>query len=263
MASGDLETVYQKLRILAVSDPRQARLTFCELLDNGDSLVQPLLERISSPGEGRLRQLVANAVRTRPDRARLEAFLWRWLNVEADEFTKGAIIAALEGVDRSALSATPTKPLPHDIVETYRYAAERLCHRVRNALITPDSLLGLLSLRVGVLPLAAARDEVLVLLTQLRDGFQRVSRVVEFDVSDDYFAWRRVDLVVWIRSMHARYVKDAEAMNLSIGDALVRDRPTIEGNDFLLETVFSNLWRNAAQAVTGRCEMHLDGKRPA
>jgi len=259
MANGDLDTAYKELRFLAVSDPRQARLAFCELLDNGGSIVGRLLERISSPGEGRLRQLVANAVRTRPDRTRIEPFLWRWLNVEADEFTKRAILAALEGMDRSALSDVAAKPLPPNIVETYRYAAERLCHRVRNALITPDGVLGRLDLRVATLPLSPERDEVRVLLTQLRDGFRRVSRVVEFDVSDEYFAWRSLDLVAWLKAMHSRYVKDSEAMNLSIGGALLRDRPTIEGNDYLLDTVFWNLWKNAAQAVTGQCEVSLDG----
>jgi len=58
------ENLYEKLRHLAVEDPREARRVFLQLLDSGGPSLDDFLGRIASPANGRLRQLVANALRS-------------------------------------------------------------------------------------------------------------------------------------------------------------------------------------------------------
>src|SRR6266576_3071580 len=57
------EILYERLRHLAVEDPREARKVFLQLLDSGGPALDHFLGRISSPADGRLRQLAANALR--------------------------------------------------------------------------------------------------------------------------------------------------------------------------------------------------------
>src|SRR5947209_16032292 len=57
------EILYEQLRHLAVEDPREARRVFLQLLDFGGPALDQFLGRISSPADGRLRHLVANAPR--------------------------------------------------------------------------------------------------------------------------------------------------------------------------------------------------------
>src|SRR6202030_3162154 len=65
------------------------------------------LGSISSPADGRLRQLVANALRNHRDKERLAAHLIAWQEIETDEFTCRAIAGALQGLNaRSAAQTT-------------------------------------------------------------------------------------------------------------------------------------------------------------
>src|SRR5580704_4264731 len=57
------ESLCEELRHLVVEDPREARRVFLQLLDSGGPALDHFLGRITSPGDGRLRQLVANAPR--------------------------------------------------------------------------------------------------------------------------------------------------------------------------------------------------------
>jgi hypothetical protein len=45
------EVLYERLRHLAVEDPREARRVFLQLLDSGGSALDHFLGRISSPAE--------------------------------------------------------------------------------------------------------------------------------------------------------------------------------------------------------------------
>jgi sigma-B regulation protein RsbU (phosphoserine phosphatase) len=97
------EVLYEELRQLVVEDPREARRVFLQLLDSGGPALDDFLGRLSSPADGRLRQLVANALRSPRDRERLAAHLIAWQEIETDEFTHRAIARALDGLDvRSA-----------------------------------------------------------------------------------------------------------------------------------------------------------------
>src|SRR5436309_5896891 len=100
------ETLYERLRHLAVEDPRDARRVFLQLLDSGGPALDHFLGRISSPADGRLRQLVANALRNQRDRERLAPHLIAWQEIETDGFARRAIVGALDGLDARAAAQT-------------------------------------------------------------------------------------------------------------------------------------------------------------
>ena len=100
------EILHQRLRQLAVEDPREARKVFLQLLDSGGPALDHFLGHISSPADGRLRQLVANALRSHRDRERLAPHLIAWQEIETDEFTHRAIAGALEGLDARSAAQT-------------------------------------------------------------------------------------------------------------------------------------------------------------
>ena len=100
------EILYERLRHLAVEDPREARRVFLQLLNSGGPALDHFLGRISSPADGRLRHLVANALRNPRDRERLAPHLIAWQEIETDEFTHRAIAGALEGLDARSAAQT-------------------------------------------------------------------------------------------------------------------------------------------------------------
>ena len=236
---------FEELRRLAAESPRDARAKLAALLDSGDAVLEETLRLANAPGEGRLRQLIANAVKNRHDKARVVPHLVRWLELETDEFAKAAISGALGDVERAAYQPAAT-PDPPRLVDTYRYVADRICHRVRNSLTGPAQHLRKLEslLNGGVDPVAV---EAKATVSQLKDALRALSRIVEFDIEDSYFQWRSVDLPAWIRTMTAQYIAKNSLLNLSIkGDSASM---RVRANDYLLETLFWNLWKNAQQFI--------------
>jgi sigma-B regulation protein RsbU (phosphoserine phosphatase) len=100
------ENPYERLRRLVVEDPREARRIFLQLLDSGGPALADFLGRISSPADGRLRHLVAKALRNDRDRERLAPHLIAWREIETDEFTQRAVAAALDGLDTRSAAQT-------------------------------------------------------------------------------------------------------------------------------------------------------------
>ncbi len=100
------EILYEELRRLVVEDPREARRVFLQLLDSGGPALDHFLGHISSPSDGRLRQLVANALRNQRDRERLAPHLIAWQEIETDDFTHRAIARALDGLDTRSAAQT-------------------------------------------------------------------------------------------------------------------------------------------------------------
>lgn len=90
---------YDGLRRLVVEDPREARRLFLQILDAGGPALDHFLGQISSPADGRLRQLVASAPRNNRERERLAPHLIAWREVETDEFSRRAIARALDSLD--------------------------------------------------------------------------------------------------------------------------------------------------------------------
>jgi phosphoserine phosphatase RsbU/P len=100
------ELVCERLRRLAVEDPREARKAFLQLFDSGGSALEQLLGQLSSPADGRLRHLVASALRNNRDKERLAPYLIAWHEIETDEFAKRAIASALDGVKTVSAAQT-------------------------------------------------------------------------------------------------------------------------------------------------------------
>jgi sigma-B regulation protein RsbU (phosphoserine phosphatase) len=100
------EDLYERLRRLVVEDPLAARREFLRVLDSGGPSLDQFLGRISSPADGRLRQLVANALRSSQDKERLAPHLIAWQETETDEFTHRAIAAALRGLQAGSAAQT-------------------------------------------------------------------------------------------------------------------------------------------------------------
>jgi sigma-B regulation protein RsbU (phosphoserine phosphatase) len=100
------ELVHERLRHLAIEDPREARKVFLQIFDSGGSALDRLLGQISSPSDGRLRHLVASALRNNRDKERLAPYLIAWHEIETDEFARRAIAAALDGVKTESAAQT-------------------------------------------------------------------------------------------------------------------------------------------------------------
>jgi sigma-B regulation protein RsbU (phosphoserine phosphatase) len=101
-----VELLHERLRRLAVEDPREARKTFLLLFDSGGSGLEQFLGQISSPADGRLRHLVASSLRSNRDKERLAPYLIAWHEIETDEFAKRAMAAALDGVRTESAAQT-------------------------------------------------------------------------------------------------------------------------------------------------------------
>src|SRR5579872_4706778 len=101
-----VDLLYETLQRLAVEDPRGSRNLFLRYFDSGGSALEQFLGRISSPADGRLRHLVASALRNNRDKERLAAYLIAWHEIETDEFARRAIAAALDGVKTESAAQT-------------------------------------------------------------------------------------------------------------------------------------------------------------
>jgi len=101
-----VEIVYERLRRIAVEDPREARKAFLQLFDSGGSALEQFLGQVSSTADGRLRHLVASALRNNRDKERLAPYLIAWHEIETDEFAKRAIASALDVVKTVSAAQT-------------------------------------------------------------------------------------------------------------------------------------------------------------
>jgi signal transduction histidine kinase len=207
-----------------------------------------MLERATRAGEGRVRQVIATAARLDSAAGVIKDALLAWLDAEADEFTKGAIRSALDSTNPAPAAARRSFQMPEQFVDAYRYTAERLCHRIRNPLTRSASLLMRLQQLSQQTSDAVARDEMTMIYGELQGLFQRVGRVVEFDVNDTHVQWRSVPLGIWLENAGPVFAgRHGQATFLVQGSAEARRAP-IRATGFLLDTVFVNMWVNAVQA---------------
>lgn len=256
--------VLENLRWLAASDPKQARATFQAFLQNGDAAVNDLLTSASRPGDGRLRKMIATVFRMDTGATSLEPWLRRWLEVEPDEFTKAAIESALANRTPTPPRATTRNPAT-ETLEAYRFVADRLCHRIRNAMTLPNAQIKRLEHLIGDINDAALKNELMEILAGFQTGFVRISRNVEFDTGDDYLTWQSIPLVNWLYSMEKEFTaRFGPAKIVVTYDPVVR-RANVRATRFFLETIFGNLWSNAIQASEPPCRFEIqcavDSKR--
>jgi signal transduction histidine kinase len=245
------------LRWLAASDPKQARVAFQALLERHDEILNDVLASASRPGDGRLRQMIATVFRTDSKATTLEPWLRRWLEAEPDEFTKAAIESALASRTLAPTPRSVSRSPAAQIVEAYRYVADRLCHRIRNALTLPSSQIIRLQHLVGDLTDAALKQELMEILSGFQTGLLRISRNVEFDTGDDYLTWQPIPLIDWLESASRDFEARFGPAKLVVScDPAVR-RTKVRATRFFLETAFGNLWSNAIQAVEPPCRFEV------
>lgn len=244
-----LDDPLKQLRWLAASDPKQARAVLYDLVKSNTDKLDAVLQSASGPGDGRLRQIIATVFRTDPTATVLTPWLQQWLKVEPDEFTKSAIATAL-GV-RAVI--TEPRPLPRSsgttAVEAYRYVADRLCHRVRNAMTLPTAQMLRLEQLAQNSEDADLRQELLEIHAGMQTGLMRIARNVEFDTNDGYLSWQSIPIIPWLeKNAHEFSARHGQARFAITLDQTVR-RTTVRATPFLLETTFGNIWSNAVQAA--------------
>ncbi len=238
-----------QLRWLAASDPKQARAVIHGLVTGKTDVLDAVLQAASRPGDGRLRQIFATVFRTDPTAAVLAPWLQQWLKVESDEFTKSAIATALGA--RAVITEPRTLPRSSGTtaVEAYRYVADRLCHRVRNAMTLPTAQMARLEQLAGSCEDPELRQELLEIHAGTQTGLIRIARNVEFDTNDGYLSWQSIGIVAWLeKNAHEFAARHGQARFTVSLEPSVR-RVNVRATPFLLETTFANIWSNAVQAA--------------
>ena len=253
-----MEELYNSLRMLAVQDPREARKQFEALLDADADAAESVLIRMAAPGEGRLRQLVANLARNRTDRSQFAVHFERWLAVETDQFAHRAISAAMDS-PRIVAPTVPTQRalVAREMVEMYRYISERLRHELQNALLRPKTRLLQLIETLKRIDEGVTRAQLESLMAQLQDEFQAIGRMVEFEPNDLHFTIRPLNICDWVQKMNAEYAKRFSRIDLNIVAPDQVSKQQILASDYLLRLVFWNLWVNAHQATGQACAITL------
>jgi len=248
----DSETTYQRLKRTVLEDPKAARTEFLKLFDESSPDVPYILSKAALPGESRLRQTIANAVRTHPEKGRVISDLRKWRSNEVDEFARRAIDAALADVDPRETHSERNLGPSVQISEIYRYVSERLRHKLRNAMLGVQN-------QAAEIRDALGRGDILLIpthLAKLNDAVLTIGRSLEAqDVDPAYFEQKVVLLSAWLADMNRRYASQYEDIALIVtGDSDIQ----ITGSEYLLETAFWNIWVNAQQAVGSGCKLNLE-----
>jgi signal transduction histidine kinase len=249
------------MRRLALEDPRQAREAVERLVEGDATVMDAVLVALDEPGAGRLRQVVANAVRQHAHKERVHHHLVRWYDLEVDEFARRAISAALDGNrpktgKPGVVSAGPPVTQPA-LLQTYRYVADRLAHELRNALLSPKVALIDLSTEIETITDPAIREAVESKFAVLEAEFKRLGRVIALEPEDSHFEIRSIELSDWLLRMNAEYSRHYRSIDLSVEIADSHREAPISASDYLLRLIFWNLWLNAHQAVGATCAISV------
>ena len=217
MATDPPAILYAKLRKTVATDVKSARRDFCAIMAEPEEVSAALLELASQPGEGRVRQMIATAARLERLVERLEPWIRRWLAVEADEFARSAIHSALQVATAEAtVEELKAEEMPVAFVETYRFVADRLCHRVQQTLPISSAML----VRLDRLAQRATDDAIRAELTdvagKLRSALHRLSHTLEFDVGDGYLDWKLVPLGTWLDAAKSGFASRFGQANLTV-----------------------------------------------
>jgi signal transduction histidine kinase len=254
------ELLYERLRRLAVEDPREARLVFLAAFEAKSPELTDLFAQLRKPNAGRLRQVIANSVRVHPEKARIVSELLQWRESETDEFTRRAIAGALADVDPTALredKVVQQVAESSELMVVYRYVADRLRHRLRNTMLAVQGQAS----RLNRLIATGQSTEVQAVLAKLNDAMVSMGRELEAtDVDPEYFRFRPIALPDWLRQLNARYATQYSPVKLNLIDAehaWIR----VLANDYLLNTIFWNIWLNAHQSVGENCEITITFRR--
>jgi C4-dicarboxylate-specific signal transduction histidine kinase len=111
--------------------------------------------------------------------------------------------------------------------------------------------------RLNKLMAADLGTDVQTTIAKLNDAIVSLGRELEAtDVDPEYFRLRSVALPDWLRQLNARYATQYNPVKLNLVHA---DHMWIRvlANDYLLETIFWNIWLNAQQSVGENCEIMI------
>src|SRR5262249_43513538 len=70
-----------------------------------------------------------------------------------------------------------------------------------------------------------------------------------------FFALRPMSILDWIMTMNGVYARKFEPIDLTIDATPDVNAMRVVASDYLLDTVFWNLWINAQQSVSDRCQI--------
>lgn len=239
-------SLYEHLRRLVIEDPRRAREEFLERFDAKSPELGDFLIRLKAPREGRLRQLVAHAVRTHTEKARVLEHLFAWASTETDEFTRRAIEAALADIDPKAFHHS-IKPSSTHFLETYRYIGDRLRHKMRNVMLSSQTQI----VKLRKLMETQTNADAITTLAKLNDSIVTLGRVLEAsDVDPEYFEDRIILLSEWLRNMNATFSSRYLPVYLHLKGNVADSK--VVASDYLLDNLFWNIWFNAHQAINSQ-----------
>jgi C4-dicarboxylate-specific signal transduction histidine kinase len=250
------DDLYDRLRRLAVEDPQEARKRFLAAFEANSAELSDFLIRLSRPSDGRLRQIVANALRTHPHKGRIVRVLLSWRETETDEFTRRAIEGALADVENGGRESTFQEQTiePRQLADVYRYVADRLRHRLLNTMLSAQAQADQLKTLVRVDP----RGDVQTAIAKLNDAMISMGReLAATNVDPDHFSERSVVLPDWLRQMNGRYADRYAPIKLQLIEAGTQPIRVL-ASDYLLEMIFWNVWENAHEAVQENCEITIE-----
>ena len=145
---------------------------------------------------------------------------------------------------------------PKEVVAAYRYVSERLRHRLRNTMLSAQSQANRLKSAAST----GANPDIQVALAKMNDALLSLSRELEAtDADPQHFQQRSIALGDWLRNMDIQYTSRYSSLNLKLVNADGTDIRVLASN-YLLETVFWNIWLNAHQAAGAIAPSRLSSK---
>jgi signal transduction histidine kinase len=99
---------------------------------------------------------------------------------------------------------------------------------------------------------------VQTVIAKLNDAMIAMGRELEAtDVDPGFFRSRSIAIGDWLRQMNSRYATQYAPVKLRLLNA-DSESVRVFANDYLLETIFWNIWLNAHQATGSGCELTID-----
>lgn len=241
-------SLIREWQTLATEDALGAKRKLTRLIDSDKEFVLNVLKCAEGPAFSRVRQVVARiAAEHLPDGALLP-LLRAWSRTESDEFTARAIRAVLQGQGEIALQTQQMLGDLPSVFDTYSYLSGRIQHRVQNAFPPARLAVDRLKRRLQEIGGTEMLEKLSSELATLQGSFLQFEKAISLDLSSGDFQSVNVDLIGWLVA-YAKCFSDARNdVEVSVrGD--VSTSTLISANEFLLQTVFENLWSNSLQAA--------------
>lgn len=254
------EAAYGELRRLAFEDALAAKYYFQALLDGRKEILSQVLTLAGNRSAGRVRQIIARAALKEHDQNLLTPFLTSWADGETDEFARIAIQDALIQIGGSGRrrKSSPPEALP-DLAATFRYLSTRMRHRVLNVL--PRAGLSVDDLRDELLRTSDNHELVSILpyLDELKVSLERLVNAVAFTDEAAHFEVANIRLSSWLTSYSRNFQAEYGSISLKTDFDQAEAEVRVEASQFLLETIFMNLWCNSQQACGIGCDIRVHG----